>query len=273
MSVWVSKIGSEKIATIIKWGRKHILILSDFDKTLTKGVVDWKVWKSLISFLRDGEYLDPEYTQKAKDLFAKYHPIEINPDIDEQTKFEAMNYWWREHFEILIEYGLTRKILDRAIVENTVYFVNEIQNFLSILQEKNIPMVIISAGIEYLIRGILKKYNYFYDMLFIVANTFKFDGSDKILWVEEIIHGMNKYILESEKFPFYKQIQWRENCIVMGDSPSDIGMAEGWQYDVVLKIGFCHHQEQAKLFQEVFDVVIFDDEGLGWMNNFLNDVK
>ncbi len=266
MPIRISPKAQEKIQKIIGGGKDNLLVLSDFDKTLTKWWVDGKVGKSLISFLRDGEYLDPKYNDEAKQLFEKYYPMEIDPTLDEKKKFQAMNDWWTEHFALLVRYWLTREVLDKVISENRVVFADGIQNFFDVLNKKKIPFVIISAGIEYLIHGFLEKYRLKYVNVFTVANTFDFssDGTGKIVGVKNIIHGMNKSVLESKNFPFYSQIQGRKNAIILGDSPSDIGMANGWAYDVVLKIGFCHHpEEQEKLFKEIFDIVVFDDEGLG----------
>ncbi len=276
MSIRISPKAQEKIQKIIRWGKDNLLVLSDFDKTLTKWRVDGKIWKSLISFLRNGEYLDPKYNDEAKQLFAKYYPMEIDPHLDEKKKFQAMNDWRTEHFALLVRYWLTKNVLDDVIAENKVVFADGIQNFFYLLNKKDIPFVIISAGIEYLIRGFLEKYRLKYAHVFTVANVFDFsadDGTGKIVGVKNIIHGMNKSVLESKNFSFYSQIQGRKNAIVLGDSPSDIGMANWWAYDIVLKIGFCHHrEEQEKLFKEVFDIVIFDDEGLGAVVELLSEL-
>ncbi len=273
MSIRTSPKAQEKIQKINEWGNDNLLVLSDFDKTLTKWRIEGKEGTSLISFLRDGEYLDPKYNDEAKQLFAKYYPMEIDPTLDEKKKFQVVNAWWTEHFALLVRYWLTKEVLDKVIAENKVVFADGIQDFFDVLTEKNIPLVIVSAGIEYLIRGFLEKYRLRYSRVFTVANVFDFSSDGKVVGVKNIIHGMNKSVLESKIFSFYSKIQGRRNAIVLGDSPSDIGMANGWVYDIVLNIGFCHHrEEQEKLFKEVFDIVIFDDAGLGEIINLIREI-
>jgi cytosolic 5'-nucleotidase 3 len=91
-----------------KDGAGKLHILADFDKTLTKAFVNEKKIPSLISVLRDENYLTPDYPAKANALYEKYHAIEINPNIPKQEKKEKMEEWWRLHFKLLIESGLKK---------------------------------------------------------------------------------------------------------------------------------------------------------------------
>ncbi len=79
-----------------------IQVLADFDRTLTTAFVDGKSVPSIISILRDGDYLAPGYAQKAHALFDKYHAIEIDPDIPFEEKRDAMKEWWTRHSKLLI---------------------------------------------------------------------------------------------------------------------------------------------------------------------------
>ncbi|MEW6063334.1 MAG: hypothetical protein AB1571_03120 [Nanoarchaeota archaeon] len=53
---------------ISKQGVSKLHVLADFDRTLTKAFVDGKEVPSLISVLRDGNYLTQDYAQKANGL-------------------------------------------------------------------------------------------------------------------------------------------------------------------------------------------------------------
>jgi len=72
-------------------GRLHIL--SDFDRTLTKAFVNGKNVPSLISVLRDNDYITEEYSKKAKALAERYRPIEDDISIPIEEKKKAMMEW------------------------------------------------------------------------------------------------------------------------------------------------------------------------------------
>ncbi|MCX8179346.1 MAG: hypothetical protein N3E38_01235 [Candidatus Aenigmarchaeota archaeon] len=95
----------EKIKLKIKKdGLSKLHVVSDFDRTLTYGKVNGRKIPSLISILRDENYLSEEYSKKAKELFEKYHPTETDTSIDVKEKKKLMQKWWEEHYKILIEY-------------------------------------------------------------------------------------------------------------------------------------------------------------------------
>lgn len=83
-------------------GQTHIVV--DFDGTLTQYFDhEGKSRPSIISLLRDEDVLDADYTNRAKDFHAYYGAIEHNPDIDYETKSQAMNERWTKHKELLME--------------------------------------------------------------------------------------------------------------------------------------------------------------------------
>jgi len=60
---------------IAKAGSETIHVVTDFNRTLTKAYVDGDKTPSLISVLRNGNYLIPGYAEKAHELYSKYHVI------------------------------------------------------------------------------------------------------------------------------------------------------------------------------------------------------
>jgi len=102
----------KKLKAMKEGGAERLHVLSDFDRTLTTAFVDGESRPSLISVLRDGHYLTSEYAAKAHELFNKYHPIEVNPDISIEEKKKAMKEWWETHFELLLRSGLNKRDLE-----------------------------------------------------------------------------------------------------------------------------------------------------------------
>jgi len=124
----------------MKGGAENIHVLADFDRTLTTAYVDGKSIPSLISVLRDGNYLTPDYAAKAQALFEKYHAIEIDPDIPIAEKKKAMLKWWKTHFELLVQCGLNKADLEKVVASDKVKFRNGAKEFIKTLEKKNIPL-------------------------------------------------------------------------------------------------------------------------------------
>ena len=84
-----------------KDGIAKIHVLADFDKTLTKAFVRGRKIASLISVLRDNNYLTPDYPEKAHALFEKYYPIEIDLNIPIEEKRQKMKQWLKTFLRYL----------------------------------------------------------------------------------------------------------------------------------------------------------------------------
>jgi hypothetical protein len=81
---------------------------------LTKAFAEGKPTVSLITRLQNG-FFPPEYAEKSNIMFAKYHPIEVDSAITLDEKKKAMAKRWDEQFNLMISYGLTRKIIEQAM--------------------------------------------------------------------------------------------------------------------------------------------------------------
>src|SRR3989344_9508758 len=112
----------KKIEAFKRQGVDKIHIVSDFDNTLTASFVDGQRIPSIISVLRDGNYLTKDYAEKAHALYNKYHPIEINPEIPLKEKRKAMQDWWKNHFNLLIKYKLNKKDIEKVANSGKVEF-------------------------------------------------------------------------------------------------------------------------------------------------------
>ena len=132
---------------IINDGFDELHILSDFDRTLTHAFVDkTESVPSLISILRDENFLSKDYRKKAKDLFSYYYPIEIDSDIAFFKKKRLMEIWWEKHANLLVESGLNKKDLIKIAQSNRIKFRDKLQEILYILNTNNVPFLILSAS-------------------------------------------------------------------------------------------------------------------------------
>ena len=268
---------AKKIIDNIKWDWFDKLhILADFDRTLTYSFVDWEKKSSLISVIRKNpKYLGQEYSTKANALFDNYHPIEIDVNIPMEEKIIKMSEWWRAHLSLLVESWLNKKHIDEAVNSGIIKmrsWVVELLNFLDIHQ---IPLIILSANglwwdsiIDYL------KFNDLYTSnVEIGSNKFKFDNEGNAVWYDRnVIHVFNKWEVAFSSFPEVEEkIKNRTNIILLGDSLWDPHMADGAEYDNLLKIWFYNELDDTKLphYLEKYDMLLTWDSDWDILNGFL----
>jgi len=259
-------------------GLDKLHILADFDRTLTKAFVNEKDVPSIISILRDHNYLTPDYPQKAHALYNKYYPIEIDPQVSNEEKRQAMLEWWTKHFELLIKSGLAKKDITSAMTSGNIKFRAGTKEFFSVLQKKNIPLVILSSsGIgNYSIQTLLEHENCLSDNVYIISNRFEWDDQGKAIAVKQpIIHGLNKDETVIKDFPVYEKIKHRKNVILLGDVPADVDMVKGFEYENLITVGFLNKETDKYLeeYKKCFDVIIPDDGPIDYVNELLHEIK
>lgn len=263
---------------IISEGVDNFHVVADFDRTLTKAFVNGISLPSIISVLRNENYLSEEYSEKAKTLAGYYHPIEIDTKIPLNEKKKYMKEWWEKHFKLLISSGLNKKNLERIINEGKVEFREGAEEFLDLLHEKNIPLVIISSsGVGDLIPMYLEKHGKLYDNVHIIANLYRWDKDGKAIGIENsLIHVFNKDESSVKKHSaIYKKIKNRKNVLLLGDSLGDLGMTDGFEYKNLLKIGFLNEKIEESLdeYKKNFDVVITNDSNMKYVNDFIKNLN
>ena len=263
---------------ILKDESKKFHVLADFDRTLTKCFVNGKFIPSIISILRNENYLSEEYSEKAKALANYYRPIEFNNKISIKQKKKAMREWWTIHFNLFIESGLNKKNLERVINEGNVQFREGAEEFLDLLYQKKIPLIIISSsGIGDLIPMYLKKYKRLYSNIHIITNLYKWDKNGKSIGIPKpVIHSFNKDETMVKDFPnIYKEIKNRKNVLLLGDSIGDLGMITGFNYKNLIKIGFLNEniEKDLEIYKKKFEVIITYDYNMNYVNNLIKEIK
>ncbi|MEA2004089.1 MAG: hypothetical protein U9O53_03960 [archaeon] len=262
---------------MVQAGPGTIHVVTDFDRTLTKAFVNGKKIPSLISVLRNGNYLTSDYAERAHELFNKYHPIEIDTGISEDGKKKAMFSWWREHFDLLIKSGLNKKDIEDAVGSGDICIRSGLPDFLDILNKHRIPLAIISSnglGGDS-ISMYLKRKNLAYGNVHVISNSYIWDENGNAVGVKEpIIHSANKDETVIRETPVFGLLKNRKNVILLGDSIEDIKMVSGFDYDNIIKIGFLNEtsEKSIDMFRRSFDVIILNDSGMGYVNSLLGDI-
>ncbi len=274
----ISQNIQDTINTFKKQGVDKLHVLADFDQTLTKSFINGKHVPSIISILRDNNYLTPDYPDKAKALYAKYHPIEIDPNVSIKDKKSAMENWWTEHFNLLIKSGLSQEDI-RSIVDSGILLPREgAKDFFGFCHQHKIPIVILtSCGIGGdPVRLFLQKQGVFYNNVDIISNSLIWDEKGNAIDFEKpTIHSMNKDETLVKEFPVFEKIKARKNVLLLGNSLGDPDMIKGFEYDNLLKVGFLNEKKDESLekFKKLYDVIILNDGTMSYINDFLISIS
>ena len=188
-----------------------------------------------------------------------------------------MHTWWTEHFNLLIRSGLKKKDVEDVVLSGNVQIREGLIEFFEILQKHDVPVVIISSNClgGDSISLYLEKEKLNYENIHIIFNSYIWNADGNAIGVKEpIIHVANKDETAIKETPVYDVIKDRKNVILLGDSPDDIKMVSGLDYDNLIKIGFLNENQESnlELYKKTFDVVIVNDSGMGYVTDILERI-
>lgn len=150
-----------------------------------------------------------------------------------------MHERWTKQNNLLIHSELTRNTIKDVVQQEKIPFREGHEIFFDLLQSNDIPLLIFSAsGMGY--DGIyysLEKAKKLYDNIDIISNAFIRDEEGRAIGVREpIIHTFNKDETVVKHFPIYEDIKDRKNILLLGDSLGDVDMANGFNYQNIIRI-------------------------------------
>jgi cytosolic 5'-nucleotidase 3 len=267
----------EKIEKFKADGADNIHVRSNFDGSLTLTYIDDKKIPSIIARLRQGGgYISEDYAKKSQELADHYRPVEYDASIPIEEKRAKMLEWWTKHYALLKESGMTKQVLDKLTENERAGFRKGVHEFLKILKDKKIPMVIFSSsGIGNTIPIFLEKEGLLYDNISILSNELLFDEDGKMIGVKEpIIHSYNKNEISIVNIKNHKDIEERKDVLLIGDTLGDVGMSEGFNYDEIIRIGFLSEDVEKHLedYKKAYDIVILNDGDMGYLNELLDKI-
>jgi len=240
------------------WKDNSIYVLADFDRTITVGNSE-----SSWSILSKSNLVPKEYVEERQILFNYYRPFELNESLSYETKNKLMTEWWNKHIGLFIKYQLSEEVINTAAKNpNVMSFRKGAKEFLKSMRNRNIPVIIISAGIGNFIEEFLIQNNCYFENIYIVSNFLKFKNGIAAGVSDNVIHSSNKNEISLPP-EIKKLIENRKNIILLGDSISDIQMAREDARKDALKIGFLdvNVDENKPYYLEQFDVVCMNNTG------------
>ena len=250
----------------IKLNKDNFYVVTDFDKTITEGV-SVSTWGVMAS----AENMDDTYSKRRTELYNYYRPIEINNTISEEEKSLEMTNWWNSHINLFYEYGLKESILKDAVIKCNLKYRDGAKEFLRKMNEYNIPVIIISAGIGNVIEEFFKTQNDCYPNIKIISNFIEFENDTIKCLKGKIIHALNKNIVNLDE-ESKKIIADKENILLMGDAIADLKMISEGDMEKTITVGFLEEkiEENLEFFNKEFDIVITNNSSIEEMEKVLN---
>lgn len=208
----------KKIESFFGFGKEKVHIVLDFDRTLTKSrnglgedVSAWEILKSRLPKKAQKEY------QK---LYDKYRPLEVQ---NKMKKSDAA-IWPQKILNIYKKSKLKLFDTDDKL-EKRMPIRPCAKELFEICKKKNIPTIIISAGIKNVIQMWCKKFGI--EPTVIISVNLFFDDKGHINGWDKasLIHAFNKR--EKGHREISSMRKSRPNIILIGDSIDDASMVAG----------------------------------------------
>ena len=248
-----------------KINKDNIYVFMDYDKTITSSKCE-DSWATTANKKAMGKAISNDLNK----FYEKYGPIELDYTIDIQEKEKYMLEWYEKSMNLYYTYHLTKEKLKECIYNSHLELREGAKDFLNKLYNRNIPVIIFSAGIGNVIEQFLKEKECYYDNITIIGNFIKFDkNGDMIKFSDNIIHTLNKNIDKLNDDKLKEKIEEKEYRIVIGDLVEDIHMMGEYPENKSLKIGFLNKNitENLEIYRKKFDIVLVEE------NNFYDIEK
>ena len=258
-------INNQEKINSLKLNKNNFYVVADFDRTLTEGASD-STWGIFANANQVGE----EYKQRRTALFNKYRPIEIDPNISDKEKSDAMKEWWQLHINLFYEYGVKEQSVKNAVALGNLKYREGAKEFLKKMNELNVPVIIISAGIGNVIEEFLKLENDNYDNIKIISNFIVFENGEFKEIAGEIIHALNKNIVRLDEHSKH-DLENRNNILLLGDGFADLKMISEEKIKNAITVGFLDEKidENLELYNKGFDIVLTNQSTFNDVNNIL----
>ena len=260
----------------------NLIIISDFDYTLSKKYYNGKEMYSTYCFLEKSSIINQKnenFFKEIKKLNHEYLPIETNYTIDFELRKQKIKEWFIKALDLYVSQKFTKDEYNCMIEEVnqqelSFVFREGIEDFFKRLIKYNIPLVIISGGlkkpIDYMLGKILPNYEQLKEenKIMILANSFTFNNEGIVNgYSEPVIYTFNKEnIIKDEITKKYPNIN---KAFIMGDHINDYDSIKGINLNsnLIIGIGFINFinvlekkilNDVIENFKKIYDIIIIN---------------
>ena len=281
-------IGDNFESKLEKFNKNNLIIISDFDYTLSRRFYFNKKTNKKEHLLSGFGFYDlcpdlPEnFRKETMDLKLKYLKYENDLSVPFEKRDEYIKYLFTEDINKIINLHLDKNFLNNSF-KNTIkfkpfYFRYGIKKFYELINQNNITQIIISGGIKESIEKTLQMVNknIIRQNIKIIANEFLYDANGIIIdYKKPLVYTFNKSkIFEKEILKYNNDIE--NKCILfLGDHMNDIDSISNIKSIEKLTIAFNNDENNLnsnKQFLEKYDCVIGNEGDLIFINELIQKI-
>lgn len=231
-------------------------VVFDFDRTMTpqNSETSWGI-------LEQNDIIDKNYKVESKKLYEYYRKKEIDNHINDNEKNKLMEKWMDEQLALLMKYKVNEEIFNKLLnLTNKMELRNGLDDFLKKLDQLNVPVIIISAGLGNAVVKFLKDKNLLLNNITVISNILIFN-ENTIKIKNDKINSISK---ESITLPttFLNQIKNKKQLLLFGDQISDLTMLNN--FITQHKISTCFLASDTKIYIDEYikhyDIIADENE-------------
>ena len=189
-----------KLKQFISDGVSSLQVITDFDQTLTKYMVDGCRGSSTFAVLHESNFVSKELIRKSQENYEYYSKIEQDQTISTEDKWKHMDEWWGQALTNIVQESISKNDFENMTRDSNLCFRNGIRELIELKKKLKFPFVIVSAGIGEIIKSAFhllaeeqKIDDEFINSIDILSNLGIYDEGDTIIGFESPIQTvMNK---------------------------------------------------------------------------------
>ena len=237
-----------KRTKVLSASANDLIVITDFDATVTTGDSE-----QCHDVMGTSPHIDAGFRKE----FAPLMDWTTNTSIDGVP-------WWDTAHELMIKYGTpTRAIIPRLVREAKMVPRPGALELLKRLEELNVPVLIVSAGISDVIEEFLRQHGALSENVTVCSNRLNYagDSTPKSVSPSPPITSFTKEYAYSSASSFFSEHQNRRSILQLGDSVTDVDPARHVPYDRLLSVGFVNERPDPTKHYEAFDAVVHGNNG------------
>uniref|UniRef100_A0A0K0F6T0 5'-nucleotidase n=1 Tax=Strongyloides venezuelensis TaxID=75913 RepID=A0A0K0F6T0_STRVS len=272
---------ARKLTRMSHDGRNGLMVISDFDFTLSKysDKDGNRCWATHGVFDSGAKKVYPDLTERLQRLKEKYIKIEFCPTLTSEEKSPYMVTWWNSSHDEILKTQFTYELIESFIKESKIELRDGCVDFIENLNTNKVPLIVFSAGIGNIIEIYFKQtFKEVPNNIHIISNMIEFNENNvAVKFSEPLIHTFckNSTVIRKEQ-SFFHKVSNRSNILLLGDSLGDLTMDAGVENEgVALKIGFLNFDFQNLLpkYCEGYDIVIVNDQSMSVPDHIINVIE
>ncbi|MBR3697343.1 MAG: haloacid dehalogenase-like hydrolase [Clostridia bacterium] len=238
-------------SNIIQNLNNNFFVVMDFDRTITS-IFSENSWEAILK----SKYAKKEHLEIHKDLYNKYVSYETDTSMDLEYRRKKLDNWYSLILKLFYSYNYNSNVFKKSVENSKLEFRDGAISFFNNLNKKNIPVIIVSAGIENIIKEFFLLNNIDLSNISIISNKIDFSIKSSTSYV----HALNKNLQVWDEIIINK-IKEKKYAVLIGDLISDINMLPDMINKTKIKIGFLDNniKENIKLYNKIFDIVLTDN--------------